>query len=115
MTDKDKEVLKEWLKFSEDVQPSCAAGDDWLDDLRRRTQHIIDTQEPKLEFNPGMSIPLTDKQFKELKNMNCTCPKVSLEDIETFLIKELDADIRDSIDLRELSILIKYFIEKGSK
>jgi hypothetical protein len=36
-----KAILQDWLKFSEDVQPACAAGKDWLDELRRRTKACL--------------------------------------------------------------------------
>ncbi len=35
------EILKDWLKFSEDVKPSCTAGEDWLNGLRERTNSAI--------------------------------------------------------------------------
>jgi hypothetical protein len=31
------DLLHDWLKFASDVQPSDAAGTDWLDGLRQRT------------------------------------------------------------------------------
>lgn len=35
------EILKDWLKFSEDVMPHDAAGHDWLEGLRERTKHLL--------------------------------------------------------------------------
>ena len=37
-----KGLLKEWLDFSKDVQPSCAAGSDLLRSLRARTEAAIE-------------------------------------------------------------------------
>ncbi len=31
-------LLGDWLLFADDIQPGCAAGKDWLDSLRARTQ-----------------------------------------------------------------------------
>jgi hypothetical protein len=31
-------LLSEWLAFAKDVQPSCAAGSEWLDVLRNSTE-----------------------------------------------------------------------------
>jgi len=37
-----RELLAEWMKFSADVQPGCAAGADWLDRLRNMTgKHLL--------------------------------------------------------------------------
>lgn len=36
-----KELLNEWLEFSSDVQPSCAAGQDQLLYLESRTKAIL--------------------------------------------------------------------------
>lgn len=33
-----EELLKQWLKFSEDVKGSCCAGDSWLDELKEKTK-----------------------------------------------------------------------------
>lgn len=35
-----KAILEDWLKFFEDVMPSDAAGMDWLEYLRKRTEAI---------------------------------------------------------------------------
>lgn len=40
-----REVMKDWLKFSDDVVPSCAAGDDWLGDLQVRTRALLAREE----------------------------------------------------------------------
>ncbi len=40
-------VLADWMEFSKDVLTSCAAGDDWLRDLRRRTETAAPQQEGK--------------------------------------------------------------------
>jgi len=41
-------LLKDWLEFSKDVQPGCAAGMDWLDNLRSRTETILSTSQEKV-------------------------------------------------------------------
>jgi hypothetical protein len=33
-----KRILNDWLEFSSDVQASCAAGDEWLKNLKGRTK-----------------------------------------------------------------------------
>ena len=33
-----QDLLRDWLKFAADVQPNDAAGADWLDHLRQRTE-----------------------------------------------------------------------------
>lgn len=37
-----KELLIEWINFSKDVHPSCAAGADLLQSLRARTEAVIE-------------------------------------------------------------------------
>lgn len=39
--DKMCEALEDWLEFSDDVVPSCAAGDDWLRGLQARTRALL--------------------------------------------------------------------------
>lgn len=34
-------LLARWLEFSADVQPSCLAGEEWLDGLRAETTRVI--------------------------------------------------------------------------
>ena len=36
-------LLEQWLSFSEDVEPKCAAGHDLLDDLRTMTKLYLET------------------------------------------------------------------------
>ena len=38
---KAREVLKDWLEFAADVQASDAAGQDWLDGLKARTEEVL--------------------------------------------------------------------------
>lgn len=40
--DEAKGLLSRWLEFAADVQPGCAAGADWLDELRTKTKWLID-------------------------------------------------------------------------
>jgi hypothetical protein len=40
--DEAKGLLSRWLEFAADVQPGCAAGADWLDELRTKTQRMVD-------------------------------------------------------------------------
>jgi hypothetical protein len=37
-----RELLSRWLEFASDVQPSCAAGDDWLEGLRVETKRVLE-------------------------------------------------------------------------
>jgi hypothetical protein len=34
-------LLSEWIKFEEDVQPACFAGAEWLAELRERTSRHL--------------------------------------------------------------------------
>ena len=34
-------VVTDWLKFAKDVQPGCAAGADWLEGLRKRSDAAL--------------------------------------------------------------------------
>ena len=36
-----KDVLADWLEFAKDVSPSDFAGEEWLENLRNRTQLIL--------------------------------------------------------------------------
>lgn len=37
------DLLRDWLKFTSDVTPSCAAGDEWLRGLQERTEAALRT------------------------------------------------------------------------
>lgn len=37
-----KKILSDWQVFAADVQPGDAAGMDWLEDLKSRTQRVLD-------------------------------------------------------------------------
>ena len=36
-----QKLLKDWLTFAADVVPSCQAGEDWLNNLRGRTNTAL--------------------------------------------------------------------------
>jgi hypothetical protein len=44
-------ILKDWLKFSEDVQPSDACGAEWLQMLQNKTNGQIDTLEKEKQLD----------------------------------------------------------------
>jgi hypothetical protein len=44
MADVQEQLLRDWLYFAKDVIPSCAAGTEWLDALRRKTMSVLDDE-----------------------------------------------------------------------
>ena len=40
-----QDILTDWLTFSADVVPGCAAGADWLDSLRYKTKAVIEKEQ----------------------------------------------------------------------
>ena len=42
VSEHEKQILRDWLDFSSDVQPGCAAGAEWLESLRARTSAALD-------------------------------------------------------------------------
>jgi len=44
MADVQEQLLRDWLYFSKDVQPSCAAGLEWLEALRKKTMSVLDDE-----------------------------------------------------------------------
>ena len=46
MTDKTKRlILEDWLRFAADVVPGCAAGHEWLEELKARTKKHLAQQD----------------------------------------------------------------------
>lgn len=41
-----KTLSTRWLDFAKDVQPSCQAGEDWLEYLRHRTEKLTKPIKP---------------------------------------------------------------------
>jgi hypothetical protein len=44
MADVQEQLLRDWLYFAKDVIPSCAAGTEWLDALRKKTMSVLDDE-----------------------------------------------------------------------
>lgn len=41
----DKYLLEDWLRFASDVVPGCAAGQEWLEELKARTRKRVAQQD----------------------------------------------------------------------
>lgn len=44
MADVQEQLLRDWLSFASDVIPSCPAGIDWLDAMRKKTMSVLDDE-----------------------------------------------------------------------
>lgn len=61
-----KNLIADWLKFAADVEPDCAAGEDWLNSLKARSKNYLETvgydDDQQMQTEPARFVVL-DNQF----------------------------------------------------
>ncbi len=80
------DLLKQWLDFAKDVEPSCAAGTDWLQVLRRKTEEYLSSPVKAEEYKHDCNCP-SYGHFSNCHNANINCSdrEKEIEDLANFI------------------------------